>query len=72
MPVKVTAGEWHTLGFQAKGKRLTVAFDGRVVIDRNDMTFTEGGKIGLWTKADSVSAFDNFRIDPVPEKEPGK
>ncbi len=70
VPVKVTADQWHTLGFQAKGKRLTVTFDGRVVIDRNDTTFTEPGKVGLWTKADSVSAFDNFRIDPAPNNEP--
>jgi hypothetical protein len=70
VPVKVTAGEWHTIGFEAKGKRLTVTFDGQVVIDRNDTTFTEPGKVGLWTKADSVSAFDNFRIDPVPDSRP--
>lgn len=70
VPVKVTAGQWHTLGFEAKGKRLTVTFDGRVVIDRNDTTFTGAGKVGLWTKADSVSAFDNFRIDPVANNEP--
>ena len=67
VPVKFSLGQWHTIGFQAKGKRLTITFDGRVVIDRNDTTFTEPGKIGLWTKADSVSAFDNLRIDPVPE-----
>jgi hypothetical protein len=66
VPVEVTAGQWHTLGFEAKGKRLTVTFDGRIVIGRNDTTFTEPGKVGLWTKADSVSAFDNLRIDPLP------
>jgi hypothetical protein len=66
VPVKVTAGQWHTLGFQARGRDLTVTFDGRIVIKRYDTTFSEPGKIGLWTKADSVSAFDNLRIDKIP------
>jgi hypothetical protein len=65
-PVKVTAGEWHTLRFEAKGHRLKVTFDGQVVIETNDRTFSDPGKVGLWTKADSVSAFTNFKIESVP------
>lgn len=64
-PVKVSAGKWHTLRFEAKGKHLTVSFDGKTVIDRHDGTFTGAGKVGLWTKADSVSAFTDFKIEPV-------
>jgi Domain of Unknown Function (DUF1080) len=63
VPVKVTPGEWHTLRFEANGRRLTISFDGKVVIDRNDRTFANPGQIGLWTKADSVSAFANFKIE---------
>jgi len=66
VPVKVTAGQWHTLRFEAKGRRLKVAFDGRVVIDTNDRTFSNPGKVGLWTKADSVSAFTDLKIERVP------
>jgi hypothetical protein len=66
VPVKVTAGEWHTLRFEAKGPRLNVAFDGKVLIQRDDRTFSNRGKIGLWTKADSVSAFTDLKIEPVP------
>jgi hypothetical protein len=62
---KVTPGQWHTLGFQAKGPHLTVTFDGKVVIEADDSTFTEAGKVGLWTKADSVTAFDDFKIEPA-------
>lgn len=65
VPVKVTAGEWHTLRFEAKGQHLKVIFDGEVVIETNDRTFTNAGKVGLWTKADSVSAFSNLKIEPV-------
>ena len=64
VPVKVTAGEWHTLRFEAKGPRLQVMFDGKTVIKARDHTFSRPGKIGLWTKADSVSAFSGLKIEP--------
>jgi Domain of Unknown Function (DUF1080) len=66
VPVKVTAGQWHTLRFEAKGRRLTISFDGNVVIDRDDRTFSNPGQIGLWTKADSVSSFANLKIERAP------
>jgi hypothetical protein len=65
VPAKVTPGEWHTLRFEAKGAHLTLAFDGKTVIETDDTTFSGPGKVGLWTKADSVSAFDDLKIDPV-------
>ena len=64
--LKVTGGEWHTLRFEAKGPRLKVMFDGKVVIETDDTTFAEPGKVGLWTKADSVSAFTGLLIEPAP------
>jgi len=64
-PVKVTPGVWHTLRFEAKGPHLTVTFDGKVVIQADDTTFRKPGKVGLWTKADSVSAFADLRIEPA-------
>jgi hypothetical protein len=63
--VKVTPDQWHTLRFEAKGRRLTIAFDGRAVMETEDRTFTHPGQVGLWTKADSVSAFSNLKIEPV-------
>jgi hypothetical protein len=63
--VKVTADKWHLLRFEAKGSELTVVFDGKVVIDTQDTTFSKPGKIGLWTKADSVSEFLDLKIQPV-------
>jgi hypothetical protein len=65
VPVKVTAGEWHTLRFEAKGPHLKISFDGRVVIEKDDRTFSDPGKVGLWTKADSVSEFANFKIEQL-------
>lgn len=57
--LKVTSGEWHTLEMTARGSKFQVSWNGRVVIDASDATFTTG-KIGLWTKADSVTAFDDL------------
>ncbi len=64
VPVKVTK-DWHTLRFEARGKHLKVIFDGQTVIETNDSTFSQPGKVGLWTKADSVSEFTDFKIEPV-------
>jgi hypothetical protein len=60
---KVTPGQWHTLGFAARGHHLTVAFDGKPVIQADDDTLAAPGKVGLWTKADSVTAFDELRVE---------
>ncbi len=63
VPVPVSAGQWHTLRFQAKGHYFEITFDGKLVLERNDRTFSNPGKVGLWTKADSVSAFSDLKIE---------
>jgi len=57
---KVTSGMWHTLRVDFKGNQFTVTFDDKKVIEANDNSFTEAGKVGVWTKADSVTLFDDF------------
>ena len=57
---KVTSGMWHTLRVDFKGNQFTVTFDDKKVIEANDNSFTEAGKVGVWTKADSVTLFDVF------------
>jgi hypothetical protein len=61
---KVTSGQWHELAVEARGDQLQVFFDGRKVIDARDKTFTEPGKFGVWTKADSLIHFDNLTATP--------
>ena len=51
---------WHTLRVDFQGNRFTVSFDGKKVIEADDDTFSEAGKVGVWTKADSVTLFDDF------------
>ena len=57
---KVTSGAWHTLRVDFKGNKFTVTFDGTNVIEATDESFANAGKVGVWTKADSVTLFDNF------------
>jgi len=57
----VTTGQWHTLEVTARGTQLRVSWDGHPVLGASDTTFTKG-KIGLWTKADSVTAFDDLEV----------
>ena len=59
---KVTPGEWHTLQLSIKGGHFQVSFDGRMLFEADDDTFKDAGNAGLWTKADSVTRFDDVRI----------
>ena len=57
-PVK--PGVWHTLRVDFAGNKFTVTFDGKKVIEATDDSFADAGKVGVWTKADSVTLFDDF------------
>jgi hypothetical protein len=61
---KVASGAWHDYKVEVKGERITVAFDGKQIIDVKDRTFTQAGKVGVWTKADSVTYFDDLTVEP--------
>jgi hypothetical protein len=60
--LKVSANQWHTLALKAEGDRFTVSFDGNALFSAQDRTFTDAGKVALWTKADSVTYFDRISI----------
>lgn len=57
---KVAPQQWHTLRVEFAGNRFKVLFNGKHLFDVEDKTFTNAGKVGLWTKADSVMLFDDF------------
>ncbi len=59
---KVTSGEWHELRVEAVGNKIICYYDGAKKIEATDATFQEAGKVGLWTKADSVTYFDDLRV----------
>lgn len=62
---KVTKNAWQALAIEARGGRLQVFWEGKPVIDANDDTFRDAGKVGVWTKADSVTYFDALTATPL-------
>jgi hypothetical protein len=61
----VPGGRWNELRVKARGARFEVILNGSHVFDIEDETFSGPGKVGLWTKADSVTAFDNLAIEAI-------
>ncbi len=60
--LEVTTRQWHALEIRAEGDRFQVYYDGQQVIQAKDSTFDEPGQVGLWTKADSMTYFDDLKI----------
>ncbi|HSB08611.1 MAG TPA: family 16 glycoside hydrolase [Blastocatellia bacterium] len=60
--VRVASGEWHELRVECVGNHIICYYDNEKKIDATDETFKEAGKVGLWTKADSVTYFDDLRV----------
>lgn len=56
----VSLGTWHTLRVEYVGARIAVSLDGQRLIELNDTHIGGAGAVGVWTKADSVTAFDDF------------
>ena len=59
----VPANVWHTLRVEFSGKRIKVVLNGKIYIEIEDIRITGPGSVGVWTKADSVTAFDDFAYD---------
>jgi hypothetical protein len=64
--LKVTPKEWHSLTLRAEADRFTVVFNGKPLYTTADKTFPSAGKVGLWTKSDSVTYFDRIDIKTLP------
>src|SRR5829696_9038808 len=59
--VKVPAGQWHELKVEVEGNRFRGYLNDQLVAEATDDAYPVGG-VGLWTKADSVTDFDDFRV----------
>jgi hypothetical protein len=57
----VPANAWHALRVEFSGRHIKVIFDGVTRIEMDDAHIAGAGAVGVWTKADSVTAFDDFR-----------
>jgi hypothetical protein len=60
--IKVPAGEWHTLTVKMTGDQIECSLDGKKHLEAKDDTFQKAGKVGLWTKADAQTSFDQLVI----------
>ena len=58
----VPKDKWSVLGLTARGNTFTVSLSGQGLYEVDDTTFAGAGKVGLWTKADSVIYFDDLTI----------
>jgi hypothetical protein len=61
-PTDVPGERWSTLRVVAAGPRFEVHFNGRKLYDVEDTTFAQAGRVGVWTKADSVTHFDDLMV----------
>jgi hypothetical protein len=61
-PAEVPGQQWSTLRVVATGPRFEVHFSGRKLYEVEDTTFTQAGRVGVWTKADSVTHFDDIMV----------
>lgn len=63
------SGRWHVVRAKMVGKHIQCFVDDQKLLDATDDTFKGAGMVGLWTKADASSSFDNFAVKPgIPSK----
>lgn len=60
---KVPGNTWNKLSLKVKANLFEVSFNDKKLFEVEDNTFPDAGKIGLWTKADSVIYFDDLTVD---------
>jgi hypothetical protein len=62
----VAGSAWHALRVEFRGTHIRVLLDGKAYIELDDSHVAGPGAVGVWTKADSVTAFDDFTYQPAP------
>ena len=62
---ELTAGTWHHIRVEHVGARITCTLDGTVRLEAEDTTLPEAGYVGLWTKADARTSFDDLVVGPA-------
>ena len=63
--IRVPRDRWQTLGLTVRGDRFEVSLDGQVIFGAADQTFPGLGRVGLWTKADSLTHFDLLEAEAL-------
>ena len=61
--IEIPTGEWHELEITHRGTEIAGYIDGKKLLELEDNTFPEAGGVGLWTKADAATSFDEFEVE---------
>ncbi len=59
---EIKAGAWHKIRVEQKGDHIACSLDGKRLLEATDSTFPDEGGVGLWTKSDAVSSFDELQV----------
>ncbi len=61
--IKLPAHQWHEMKIEHKGNKIRGYLNGKKLLEVRDNTFPEAGGVGLWTKADAATSFDDFEVE---------
>jgi hypothetical protein len=64
----VASKQWHALRVEFSGTRIRVVLDGKTYIEADDDHIAGAGAVGVWTKSDSVTLFDDFAYESKSAK----
>lgn len=65
--LKVEYNRWYTLRIEHRGSKIKVYLDDEMLFDEHDRHFTKAGRVGLWSKADSISYFDELKAEELDD-----
>lgn len=60
--VNIPSNKWHTMKIVHRGKKMEGYLNGQKLLENEDDVFSSAGGVGVWTKADAVTYFDNFKV----------
>lgn len=63
--VDVDPEQWHEIAIEHRDTTIKASLDGRLLIEVETDVFTDAGMIGLWTKADAVTSFDDVSVAEI-------
>lgn len=66
--IETEAGKWYTVRVTMNGPRIACYLDEKKLLEAEDGTFPNAGMIGLWTKADAVTSFDDLNVSAITEE----
>jgi len=63
--VHTDVDRWYTIQVTMAGKKIRCGLDGTNLLEVEDATFGQAGRVGLWTKADAETAFDDLAVAEI-------